>query len=1090
MNKQKTMRVRRRFNVRRLATFSFFALFAILMTGLFPIVDKTENTFADVDSWHYSVSVRTESEALDVDINSQTIGSVVGVKDTVTVSAYSPVGYKLFVSASSKNSNTILLGGQNYNDVDGKRITATTGTYQSPTTLTDSTWGYAVAGLNKFDASYSNVNNSSKFAGLPVFGQEQLIRTHIGESSSEEATEIYYGIKVAPNASMGKYSTQVMYTIVSDVSNNPQGESETVTDTYLTPGYSNEYATFKASTYITHNINNISLKIDNVNVPEFTVENKQPIEIRFKVPEGFNVGEHDVTVSLPTIGMEIVNSKGLVVYNAMQSMTEDKCVSLELNKQYQFIDLRDNKPYYVARLADGNCWMTQNLDLDLVAGETLSSDTTDLNNDAPTSATISDGRIKAALGLSGNTYINTGSFTPSKTTVVGKAMTSTTYPNNNAIAYSWDPGEYYLNIQNPPSSITGCAKADLSQCNYYTTTKPTSMLGQVCEDIGDGTVMCAAGQVEVTEPEHYAVGNYYNWAAAAATDTANTTYPAESIATKVNSSICPRGWTLPRAESQAVTAGTDSLYASHYGELHRALDYTTSNTFTGKPTFAFVSTDTPFYAFATGVVNAYVPVSVGTQTSYWTSSKSATANQSLAYRVYASNTQFNLSLARGYSMPIRCIARMGEDGEQKLQYDANGGTGTPNTQLRDQRATGSTFEILPNVIPSNGNKTFLGWSENRNASTPTYVYEPETQTFNPATITTRGTTLYAIWADLCNPSATTIAQAVCMQDMNDSIKASMTQYAEYQLRDSRDGKMYYITKMGDDNIWMTQNLDFNLDSRIALTSENTDLNKKNGSTGYSESTDSTIKWRPSKNSLNGTFGLGTGKWVQNNANIANVWNPGNYYLENGGRATGTTSGPCTSTTYSSCAATTTVTLNPTAGRDEHYSVGNLYNWAAATATDLAATDYAYGTSTGQYKAYSAAENSVCPKGWKLPQGRTAATSVGEVSKMLYLSNISATQANSTSAVKFVTTTGITRYKGSPFYNTLSGSIGAYKKDSSTGAVTNAALGGIGTYSRFWTSTVLTAANSESYAYSNSATDITPQYAAGRQNGYAVRCVAR
>ena len=42
-------------------------------------------------------------------------------------------------------------------------------------------------------------------------------------------------------------------------------------------------------------------------------------------------------------------------------------------------DSRDGKRYTVRRLADGNCWMTQNLNLDLYTGMTLTSDDSDIN---------------------------------------------------------------------------------------------------------------------------------------------------------------------------------------------------------------------------------------------------------------------------------------------------------------------------------------------------------------------------------------------------------------------------------------------------------------------------------------------------------------------------------------------------------------------------------------------------------------------------------------------------------------------------------------------------------------------------------------
>ena len=44
-------------------------------------------------------------------------------------------------------------------------------------------------------------------------------------------------------------------------------------------------------------------------------------------------------------------------------------------------DARDGKKYVVRRLADGNCWMAQNLNLDLYTGMTLTSDDTDINEE-------------------------------------------------------------------------------------------------------------------------------------------------------------------------------------------------------------------------------------------------------------------------------------------------------------------------------------------------------------------------------------------------------------------------------------------------------------------------------------------------------------------------------------------------------------------------------------------------------------------------------------------------------------------------------------------------------------------------------------
>lgn len=53
----------------------------------------------------------------------------------------------------------------------------------------------------------------------------------------------------------------------------------------------------------------------------------------------------------------------------MQDITPEICATSAENESKQLIDVRDNKTYWVTKLADGNCWMTQNLDYDLSIAE-------------------------------------------------------------------------------------------------------------------------------------------------------------------------------------------------------------------------------------------------------------------------------------------------------------------------------------------------------------------------------------------------------------------------------------------------------------------------------------------------------------------------------------------------------------------------------------------------------------------------------------------------------------------------------------------------------------------------------------------------
>lgn len=62
----------------------------------------------------------------------------------------------------------------------------------------------------------------------------------------------------------------------------------------------------------------------------------------------------------------------------MQAMTHDICAAAQVGDTERFRDVRDNKYYWIAKLADGNCWMTQNLDYDLLNTVTLTPNDSDV----------------------------------------------------------------------------------------------------------------------------------------------------------------------------------------------------------------------------------------------------------------------------------------------------------------------------------------------------------------------------------------------------------------------------------------------------------------------------------------------------------------------------------------------------------------------------------------------------------------------------------------------------------------------------------------------------------------------------------------
>ena len=64
----------------------------------------------------------------------------------------------------------------------------------------------------------------------------------------------------------------------------------------------------------------------------------------------------------------------------MHELTRESCSVAPLNTTQRMTDARDNKKYWVTKLADGNCWMTQNLDLEISTnGTTLVQETSNVS---------------------------------------------------------------------------------------------------------------------------------------------------------------------------------------------------------------------------------------------------------------------------------------------------------------------------------------------------------------------------------------------------------------------------------------------------------------------------------------------------------------------------------------------------------------------------------------------------------------------------------------------------------------------------------------------------------------------------------------
>ena len=86
-------------------------------------------------------------------------------------------------------------------------------------------------------------------------------------------------------------------------------------------------------------------------------------------------------INTVTIGV-VANLREVMLSNLayMQEMTADICASSAEYETIQLTDSRDRYVYWVAKLEDGNCWMTQNLALALSTNIALNSADSDVSS--------------------------------------------------------------------------------------------------------------------------------------------------------------------------------------------------------------------------------------------------------------------------------------------------------------------------------------------------------------------------------------------------------------------------------------------------------------------------------------------------------------------------------------------------------------------------------------------------------------------------------------------------------------------------------------------------------------------------------------
>ena len=360
-------------------------------------------------------------------------------------------------------------------------------------------------------------------------------------------------------------------------------------------------------------------------------------------PAGTYIGQVKYTLVHPYTAPEpvVCHPEGTTIatISCMQDVSSSNVAtilaSMTEGQQYTLADSRDSKEYKVAKLRDGNLWMTQNLDHDIVS---TSGFYTNENTDIGYNTTTGE--------------YDTATWTPSTATYPSYNHTwnmSTTTPE------SYDPGDLYWNG----------TESDFTDWDTYYNSCDYSSSVPVCDE----SLNPISTYTSSTGTAQYHLGNYYNWTAAVAMNDSSsyTTY-----GTLIEQSICPAGWTLPR-----IGTGDDTFYALFNEYSFTESSYTDTDNDGVHDAGENALWTNPLYFTAGGGYDGLL-LGVGSGGLFWSPVVSVSGDaRGASFRVDGDVYPSDLG-DRGYGNSVRCVARPVSSTTSESGGGGGGGPKGPN----------------------------------------------------------------------------------------------------------------------------------------------------------------------------------------------------------------------------------------------------------------------------------------------------------------------------------------------------------------------------------------------------------------------------
>lgn len=318
----------------------------------------------------------TTSGVQSIDVSSNGTGTSID-SDNIHITTDCRYGY-IFALSTTVSDNNLYLNGDTTNNQTGTFFTPSDGITDLATA--DNTWGYYLP-----TNGGSLPTSTSVFNPVPIFGNPVTLKSSSQSASTTDISDdfsVYYGVSVSKNIASGTYkmmkdNNSVDGSLVYYALTAPQCSSYSIS-------YNGNNADVGTSMSIKHNGvelgDQVNLYASNYKKTGYgfagwSTEKLDPDSSTFDtdfsaaISNGLVFGPNE-TISFDSnlAGNKTDYNYNLTLYAVWVKSTGNlqgwnRCSKLSEGKVIALTDTRDNQAYAVAKLADGNCWMMENLRL-------------------------------------------------------------------------------------------------------------------------------------------------------------------------------------------------------------------------------------------------------------------------------------------------------------------------------------------------------------------------------------------------------------------------------------------------------------------------------------------------------------------------------------------------------------------------------------------------------------------------------------------------------------------------------------------------------------------------------------------------------